>query len=608
MLAVLACLAALGAAVVGCGSDTGTGTGTTSPPPRPVAHVATTGTDAESSAAIFSEAMSGLWLGTTTSVSNSLITWMLGGFGAAHQESAQLSKINGELQAIQGELQTINDTLTGIENELDRQTCDTLEATSIGPYTSRLDALWIEYETLLGWKASTDTFDTDPNPSEGDIEQFIANANDAETGGYQPDGGYSLSTALTNIWTGLDPAGSGAYGVLAECIKALGNTAAVGTTDDRTYYESEVVPMEEYYYTYQLEAFEMMAEVNHYLAWQAAGAPTGNAADVADEVCGEGTSSDSGGSGESPEYLCQEVANYIYYGYEELVDQWMVGGGPYSSETLITLNGTGLLFPQSLQEFTLAQSSGASCSKPVSSEKPCGPLVGAQSMSGSISGSYEGYSGWQVASATQLNELVNPSTISGSSQADWTSGTLASWLSDRGLVDPGGPYIVVTPQTGSVLLPDDNEYRFSAICFMDTQLNYSDSGREPYCGTNSEYGEYEKLVHPVYNGGEIAWDYSPTWIDDVSYNSFYEIEFEDKYGSNWVKKNPGWRTGSTPDEYHWPVLHLSEIPCTENNPADNPAGVPSLCDGKLATYVASYVPGPPQEATAEGLQAVAPPA
>ena len=54
-------------------------------------------------------------------------------------------------------------------------------------------------------------------------------------------------------------------------------------------------------------------------------------------------------------------------------------------------------------------------------------------MSGSISGSYDGLSGWQLASATQLNDLINPSEISGSSQADWTSGKLDSWLETRGL-------------------------------------------------------------------------------------------------------------------------------------------------------------------------------
>ena len=530
---------------------------------------------------------------------------MLSGFGAADKETKQLAEINQDLLSIQGELQAINDTLVSIDEELDRQTCDTLEATSVGPYTSRINDLWIEFQTLLGWKASTDTFATDPDPSEGDIEQFVANANDASTGGYQPDGGYSLSTALTNIWTGLDPAGSGAYGVLGECIKALGDVPATGTTDDRDYYEKVVGSMEDYYYTYQLEAFEMMAEVYHYEAWQAAGSPTENAGGVHAEVCGEESAPDEG-SGESPEYLCQEVANYIYYGYEEIVDQWTVGGGPYSNGDVITLNGTGLLFPQSLQEFTLAQSSGASCATPVSSNHPCGPLVGEATMSGAISGSYDGYTGWQVATATQLNDLINPSEISGSTQADWTSGKLDSWLETRGLEDPGGPYIVFTPQTGKVLLPWTNDYWFETLCFLDTQMEYSDSGRQPFCNTGSGFGTVEKLTRYL-RSGETAITYEATWIPNLAAysNPFYEMELKDRYGTVFWVKSSGWRSPSTDEEFHWPVVEMADTICTDGNPHDNPAGVPTICGANLPEYIATYVPGPPK-GSQDSLQAVAP--
>jgi hypothetical protein len=585
-------------AIAGCGSKS-------SAPAKPArANVAAVESGGDGS--IFSTLLSGIWDGVIITSSDSMSTWLMSGFGAANGESAQLAQISSQLQQIQSELTTINSTLVTIDNDLNRQTCDTLEATSIGPYTSRLNSLWIQYESLLGYNATTGTFSSNPDPSTGDIEQFIADANDSQYGGYYPDGGYSLATSLTNIWTGLDPAGSGAYGTLADCIKALGGTPATGTTDDESYYNDNVLPMEQYYYAYQLEAFQMMAEVYHFQAWQAAGSPTGNAPDVESNVCNDSSSSVNG---LTPAYLCTEVANYIYEGYQQIVDQWEVGGAPYSDSNVVILNGTGLLFARSLQDFTTSNSS--SCATPLSSTNPCGVLVGSPTESGTISNaSYDGYGSWDVATATQLNELINPSTISGSSQSDWTSGTLASWLGSRGLSDPGGPYIVLTPQTGSVNLPWTNSYTFDTLCFLDTQMQYSDSGRQPFCNNGqSTFGSVTPLTRYV-KGNELVTTYPATFISGLEYNSYYNIDLVNEAGNVSFTTTPDWKSPSSKDEYHWPVINTAELTCNSGFSATNPAGMPTMCGNNLTTYIAGSVPPPPSTTTSYGAEvhAVKPPA
>ncbi len=591
-------LVAIVAILSGCGAAS-----KDRPPEHAKARVASVSSGGGS---IFSTLMSGIWDGVIITSSDSMSTWLMSGFGAANGASAQLSLISNQLQQIQSELSTINSTLVTIDNDLNRQTCDTLEATSIGPYTSRIDNLWIQYQTLLGYNAASGTFSTNPDPSAGDIQQFIANANDSPYAGYYPDGGYSLGTSLTNIWTGLDPAGSGAYGVLADCIKALGQTPAPGTTDDTTYYNNAVLPMEQYYYAYQLEAFQMMAEVYHYEAWQAAGSPIGNAPNVEGTTCAD-TSSSNGGL--TPAYLCNEVANYIYAGYQQVVDQWGVGGAPYTDSNVIMLNGPGLLFARSLQNFT--QANDSKCTSPVSSNNPCGPLVSSATTSGQITGtSYDSYNAWQVATANQLNELVNPSTISGSSQPDWTSGTLGAWLSSRGLSDPGGPYLVFTPQTGSVNLPWTNSFRFNTLCFMDTQMQYSDSGVQPFCDGQSGYGTVAKLTRYV-KGNELVTTYPASWISGLDYSGFYNIDLVNNgnTGKIYFQTTPGYKSPSADNEYHWPVISVSSLTCNSGFSQTNPAGVPTMCGNNLTSYIAQYVP-PPSTTTMTGgakVHAVKPP-
>jgi len=571
------------------------------PLPSPVtAHTLSNVTPTSQS--VLSSSMTGVWEGVITGTSTALITWMLSGFGSADGSSAQLSAINSQLEAIQSDLTNINSTLVTIDNDLNRQTCDTIEATDIGPYTSRLSQLWIEYETLLGWNAETGTFATNPDPSVGDIEQWLADATATDQDGYQSDGGYSITTALTNIWTGLDPAGSGAYGTLYDCIKAEADaTPAAGTLDDRPYYNSEVVPMEEYYYTYQLEAFEMMGEEYHFQAWQAAGSPTGEAADVESDVCsGSSTSSTTTttSNGQTASFLCQEVANFVYEGYLQVLDQWAVGGAPFSSSDALLLNGTGLLFAESIQYFT-SITSGPACGGPISSSQLCGPLLGPYTMT-SLTGTYGGYSDWTAATSAQLDQLINPSLISGSTQADWISGTLASWLSTRGFsTDEGGPYIVLTPTTG---LADDlwtNGVEVPTLCFMDTQMTYADSGRQPFCDGASNSGTVAKLTQETSSeDGDIATTTPASWISGLSYNSFYNIDLVNEGGALTWTTSPEWRlTDTAAKEYHWPVINTAGLTCNAGQPATNPDGVPSMCGSNLTAYIASYVPAPPTSAS-----------
>jgi hypothetical protein len=580
-----------------------------------------------SSASLFSQALlfvgENLLTGATRQAGSQLYDWGLAALGLANgaaNSATQLADIRSELEAIQSQLADIDNALSLVSDEIQQLNCDQY-GVGLENAVSTIQADYQIYETDYGQQGSA--WSTTPATNVAVLDQFIAQVTQETYEGEPPELAtpYSLVSALDTITEELVPTG-GTQGALAACISAAGGAPKPGTFGTLSYYDNEVLPIEEYWYAYQLDALEMLTDAYDTRAWFDAGSPGIDAVDVASGVCVASQASDLD---------CSYAANVVDSTRQDIFDQWQVGGGPYDSDPILTvLNGAGLVVALSLTQFT--QDADSSCTAPLTSSSPCGPAAGAYDMT-TISGTYEGATGWTAATAAQLETLLDPTSanISGSAQTEsylsvWNTTdkneTPAAWLaSQEGFQDTGSAddsnLVIGCPDTGAVKTGFENrnaqseQPTFTATCFIDLGVSYAqltdfDYGPSPsvtsplFTPADSAYGQhalgnYSDLSVIGPNGCETS---PPDWTsptaDNGYFNAVYAIGCDPPLSNGWVD-TPQWVAGSSQDVYHWPVLDSASVSCTDGASSTNPAGVVSMCGADLTSYIETYVPALPSQ-------------
>ncbi len=567
-----------------------------------------------------------MFTGASREAGSQLFDWGLAALGLANNSqdsAAQLAAISAELQGIQDQLGSIDSALTQLNGEISQLNCDTY-GIGLSSAVATINTDYQFYESEYGQEGAG--WSQTPLTDITAIEEFVAQVTQEDYQGQSPLAATSTSLvgALDTIIDELVPS-AGTSGALASCIAAAGGAPAAGTWGTTSYYDAEVLPIEEYWYAIEIDAIEMLSDAYDAKAWVDAGTPGTEAADVASDVCV---------TNGAAEVDCGYALNVITSTRQALYNQWQVGGAPYDSNSILTvLNGPGLVLPLSLTAFT--QDADASCTAPLTSASPCGPTAGPYNMT-SIAGTVEGATGWTAATAAQLEAILSPTStyVSGSSQTNgyfgvWNtteqSETPAAWLaSQEGFQDLGASddsdLVIGCPDTGSVTTVFENSYAqtehatFQAACFIDLGVSYSQL---------NEFDNYEptpSVTFPLFSPADSAYDqaqtgnYSdlspigpngcqtnvPYWSSATADDGYFDAVFAVACNpplSNGFVDTPGWVAGSSNDVYHWPVLDSSTVSCSNGASATNPAGVVSMCGSDLASYIDSFVPPLPSEVT-----------
>jgi hypothetical protein len=90
------------------------------------------------------------------------------------------------------------------------------------------------------------------------------------------------------------------------------------------------------------------------------------------------------------------------------------------------------------------------------------------------------------------------------------------------------------------------------------------------------------------------------YLDNIASNPrFYEVEINTTNGN--VKIAPGWfvqmsETGNF-NQFHWPIVDVTQLPCQGGKPHTNPGGLLSRCGDDLQGYVDALLPPPSTQAT-----------
>ena len=626
--AALVLLVSLGLVATAC-SSSNDGAKSSAPTPAKATPSATT----EGTPSFYATTMNSMWEGFVLSSEDVAFNWILGEFGAdSGNGNAEMLQ---QLQAIQQQLVQLNTTLQQVNTSILQQTCDQMYG-DIAPLTGRITLLWQEYETLLGWNASTGQYTNKPLTDTGDIDAWISDASGAQSG---QNPGPSVLSELTTMQQYLDTGGSGADSSITACIKAIASASngsglpSPGTMDDRSYYTAIVQPALNYYYGLQLQAMIMYVQMNNYLAWQAAGSPTSSSpTGIAQNVCGTASFQATSKSptptpsypqatqGQSPTGYCELAYNFTVTANQQIRYQWAQAGAPYSDGAVVLQNGTTNLWVTDLASFN----GGSGCIPPGPTPTPtCGAAAGKWNALSTISNSYDGRSSWATANAKQWGALINPNGVSvenpsgvtiPSTQTAWNSGTLASWLETKGFVNVG-PWVVWTGDQANgadagFLYPATVPTKVTAACLVVTAYPYSGSGdnggtgMQPFCtGWNNNFG---KLTNKPTEHNDICISseseeaiYPACYINGPSdFGGFFNLLYQadDLDGLQW-KTSPQWRLSSaaTQPAFHWPVMDVSAVTCSSTEPGAtkvNPAGVPSMCGADLTAYLNAQVPPP----------------
>lgn len=467
LLAVVATLAVLLAACTSGGADTkdeidpssgstqqpgaaeASGCNADTPGPEPAAVQALPGDDDDSSVmlTLLQTGMGEMGKGAAGEVGGQLAGYALSAIGVSSDNNPQLTEIANELETINTTLTNINACLNQIDSDINYQTCAT-DADSLNTTLGNIDNFYTKMNTYSLLPASEGKA-----PEESDLETWTDNVLDQDSG------------AMWNMQQLYDAAAKNlSSGAMYDCIKANGqnNLPALGTLDDRPYYQDVVLPVQLWFYGYAMETATVVTEAHHYKAWLEAGqpqvpsrsaspsaTPTGDADVVNDltDICqgtspsGSPSSSPSGSptsspTGGDPTVQCAYAGSDYDQVIDWLTDALQIGGAPYSTDEYVIANGyqddqdANFLLVTSLEDYTSA--AGATCASPLPSGTLCGPLSrGPTASIPSIkygnygSGSSSGDPGtWTSATAGQFSLLLNH----GFSGLSNDSTTPAGWL------------------------------------------------------------------------------------------------------------------------------------------------------------------------------------
>ena len=520
--------------------------------------------------------------GAASQVGGTAATWVMGSLGLSNGSpdyTAQLDKIDADLQVIITELDDIKQELNEIKAELTVINCSEW-ASTLSSQKGRIDNLMSLYSTYVS-TASTGGIVSNATLADW-VDQVLA------------QGSYSSHAPMGEILAEIAdqlyvPPSSG---VIPACVQAITPPAENTFGTDADYYTA-VKLYTDYYYSYQVRGLLLLNEALHYQAWVAAGSPNSDSlsADATSSVCQDANAV----------LYCNESAAAVNNLYNALLQQLTAGGAPYSDEDFVLMykSDTPYLWPLSLEDFTTA--AGDNCAHPLTSAQPCGVTAGWYNVASPMNTVvYKGHTGWQKAGSVILAWLLE----------GFNSGTIGDSLENAYGFQNMKNKIIISSNTVSIELDHTHKYQ-DFVTFFDTNFDHSFMK-----GLVQTYDQYSKISRYTehYDGSgnkcnknrENGHYYIYKENTDLSnlYNHFYDLTGRiDFYWDNnvcegfqWLDGGePGWlaaNKGSNAKQYSWPVGLVYKFPCRENRSAHNPGGVWTTCGDDFTAWFDYYVPRP----------------
>jgi hypothetical protein len=546
------------------------------------------------------------------------VTWAMSAVGLAGGESSQLGAISAELQEIDAELQDIDATLNEILDAIQARTCtQTQIAPSLQDAVNDITNLYGTYEKYVSNAAMT----TPVPPTQTQVQTW-------------------QSAVLAKVASDLNAINNGVYAtvdanVINGCAIATAapylNAAKTDETflDDRPSY-SQLIDIVNYYYGVQVQGATILAEAYHLQACQAAAqddpdlhcdfttASTSTSASDVSEICDNPTDTDV----QRACLSAQEAVTDPDTGtgmYERVEIQLTAAGAPYATGEAVTddprqvvTGEVGLVssieasasdwsssyayvLPKDLLDFTnTATLNGqviANCAAPLTSQDPCGP-VGRYDANFNSAMTYAGYENWRAITANVMLLLFAPYNDKSSGGFD-TSGVLGDYMYSIGFsqATQTDALILTTANTGK-----NKDTGEEAICFADTAAP-RDKAEQPWCdGIQGEVQGTDNLIDTK----DTTW-VQAGYLDDIgSYPDWYALKVcvedcgddggEFKVAPGWFVQVQDGEAGSTSvpqfvDQFHWPMIDVSQLSCQSSKPFTNPGGLLSRCGDDLQAYV-----------------------
>jgi hypothetical protein len=534
--------------------------------------------------------MLGLEEGAAAGTSTELVGWGLSAIGVDNQQDAQMAEIADELDVISGQLTDIENELTTLNDEIAQQTCTLETSDTTNAAVSEINALSQTFQDYMA------------GASDQDIELLVEAILDDTTG---------VAYQLSVIDTALFDEGI-SDGIIPTCLATL-QAPTAGTAGDLAYYEA-VSNLTMYFYTIQVQGLNLLVEALHAQAAEAWVDANGiSAIEPSDMpyVCWDAPDVTVA------EY-CNQATGWMTLVYESIQEQFAYAGAPYSTYVsgstttfdVETFNGTPYAFVTSLEDVTAAQ--GSTCSMPLDSSDPCGPLVGTNLTSPiPLTVAYGYRTDWVPATPEAWQALLTGWTDS--------SQTLGTYLADTwGFQNTTNSTKVFLTDTTYTATPHysgalADPFSLPAACFGDTSLERS-VGHQPFCfnGSNDgdDYGEASDLLDEHWlsspNQG-CANLYAPSELTDEDTDGFYDGTYAvalEGYScpyDGWEDGDqPGWildAEGESGQQYLWPMFDMSTAVCDDNENGSersttNAVGVYTMCGADFDAWFATIVPDP----------------
>lgn len=384
--------------------------------------------------------------------------------------------------------------------------------------------------------------------------------------------------------------------------------------DDRPYYNTFVLPIQNWFLTYNARAMILISEAYHFQAWIAAGQPKSSSADdIIPNVCPSGTKS----------FDCLQPSTIYTNQFLPFTQaEFAAGGAPYSTNDFVLQIGQDYLLATSIENYN--EANGDSCLSPLTSADPCGVTVGKynDSFTSIQYGPYnygDGNGTWNTAPEFLFNNLFNLGGWNGSKDGSLASDYLCTMSLSGGDVSTctqdnngssgnGGQGLSV----GKKIIQFNKTQPFSpcdVICFFDGNIaaGFTDESflngitPMPFCQEDSGDRFFALINNIITCGDKITPDVGNETTGSLAngeegstaswYKNYCQC-FPD--GCNSLSQ---WFTcENTQEQFRWPALKWTELTCSGSDsgmtPADakNPAGVQTLCGTDFDVYFNNLVP------------------
>ena len=551
--------------------------------------------------------------GAAGEVGGQLAGWILGAAGLGN-DSTSAGIAAEQLQA----LEQIESDLQGIWTEIANLNCNALSDELLQDRTN-IETWYEEYQTFVETMADGQT------PDQDEVNMWIADVLSEETN-------QGLTNAINSIDTELMGIPGGSQGAIAGCLDPhLIPPPQPGTLNDATHYYDEALKLTGYFYGQQVQGLAMLADAYHlqvqgfyqqgvekYPNWPEIDDPSDAAQLCSPDYVNQITPIDPTLSG-STVNACLEAFDATNYIYEHLAGQFERAGAPYQSTNVEAYvdDGVTKLFAKSVHDFTKVAhlqdpTNIPACALPITSANPCGILVGnyvtanpanifttptqgpvvygadllygANGPAAEDSSVWQGYDQWRPAWYDEMDQLI---TAARKQQGDST-GHIGTVLSNAGFDSPFN-LIVVSNQYFDYQIPWNlADTKTTVMKFVDTRFS------------NGAVGSGDALLDLAIAKGPECTDMNYTiWSEQVSKvdsNGFYDVRLDPCASDQKWEQDPGWHTTAyqTPQaqQYRWPVISSTDLPCSAGRSHTNPGGVQTRCGADFDAWFDEQVPRP----------------